>query len=71
MTQSKTPSRRHLLAAAIIGLAPISLALWLTYPGSRAESNNTSQQVGARSEKASAAVKAAPVRKPLEASSGS
>jgi hypothetical protein len=71
LTQSKTPSHRHLLAAATVGLAPISLALWLTYPSGRAESNNTPQQVGTRSEKASAAIKATPSRKPLVASSGS
>ncbi len=71
LTQSKTPSRRHLLAAATIGLAPITLALWLTYPGSRPESGSAPQQANARSEKATGVVKSAPSRKALVVSSGS
>jgi hypothetical protein len=49
MTALKEPSRRRLLAAATVGLAPISLALWLTYPATATEGAGSSRGVNQQS----------------------
>jgi hypothetical protein len=33
MTEQRAPSLRRLVAAAAAGIIPVSLAIWLTYPG--------------------------------------
>jgi hypothetical protein len=33
MTEQRAPSIRRLVAAAAAGIMPVSLAIWLTYPG--------------------------------------
>ncbi len=62
LTQSKTLSRRHLLVAATIGLTPITLALWFTYPNNQTAGRNGPPQVSERHDKAGATVKSAPRR---------
>jgi hypothetical protein len=69
MTIQKTPSRRRLLAAASVGLAPVSLALWLTFPSSKAEGGDPPRQ--APHEKAQVSGKVTPAPKSVGASSGS
>ena len=71
MTTLKTPSRRRLVAAATVGLAPISLALWLTYPSAKAEAGSKSTQSDVRSEQTSEGAKNVQNPSALQASSGS
>ena len=68
MTTQKTPSRRRLLAAASVGLAPVSLALWLTFPSGKAEGGDPPRQ--AQHEKAQVSGKVTPAPNSVEASSG-
>jgi hypothetical protein len=69
MTTQKTPSRRRLLAAASVGLAPVSLALWLTFPSGKAEGSDPPRQ--AQHEKSQVSGKVTPPTKTPRPSSGS
>jgi hypothetical protein len=71
MTTSRTPSRRHLLAAATVGLAPISLALWLTYPADKTGASEPVSKSEVRAEKSSTGIKSTPSNETLRGSNGS
>jgi hypothetical protein len=68
MNTTKTPRRRHFLIAAFIGLAPVTLALWLTYTGNGAQAGREAQRTDLPEDKASDTMKASPQRKNTESS---